>query len=174
MKHNNLKVILSIFTLLLTISIYAQGPPGGGGRGQKGGRGQERGNKPDASEILSKLDINSDGVIDKEEALKDERGNINDNFDEIDSNEDEVIDLDELKESINTKGPRKVSAKKIIKQIDDNEDGTLNELEVAAKGKLDISNNFSKIDTNQDGELDLHELKLFYSEGKKEKRKKRD
>jgi Ca2+-binding EF-hand superfamily protein len=172
MKYNKLNLVVTIFTLLLTVGVYAQGPPGGGGRGQ--GRGQERGKKPDASEILSKLDLNKDNVIDKEEASKDERGKIAEDFDEIDINDDEVIDLEELKASLDGK-PKKVSAKKIIKQVDDNKDGTLNELEIAAKNQRDLIENFDKIDTNGDGELDLEELKVFYSnKDDKPKRRKKD
>ena len=40
--------------------------------------------------------------------------------------------------------------------------------------KLDLMDNFSKIDTNSDGELDLEELKVFYSNQDKPKRKNQD
>lgn len=173
MKNNNKKIAFTIFTLLLTIGIYAQGPPGGrqgGGRDQ----GQQRGGKPDASEILSKLDTNKDKVIDKDEASKDKGGKISENFDQIDSNEDGFIDLEELKDSLNDrKPPRRVSPEKIIEQVDDNGDGTLNELEVAAKDKRELSDNFSKIDTNQDNELDIDELKAFFNLKEEEKPDKR-
>jgi Ca2+-binding EF-hand superfamily protein len=171
MKNNQLKTILTVFSMLLCFSVFAQGPPGGGGQG---GRGQQRGGTPDASEILSKLDINKDQVIDKDEAASDERGKISEDFDVIDTNEDGVIDLDELKVSLDDSKPRKISAKKIIKAVDDNGDGTLNELEVAAKKKIELSDNFSKIDTNSDGELDLEELKAFFETDDKPKRRKRD
>lgn len=175
MKNNQLKTGLTIFSMLLCFSVFAQGPPGGGGQGGRGGgRGQQRGGTPDASEILSKLDINKDQVIDKEEAANDKRGKIVEDFDVIDTNEDGVIDLDELKASLDDKKPKKISANKIIKEVDDNADGTLNELEVAAKNKIELSDNFSKIDTNNDGQLDLAELKAFYETHDKPKRKKRD
>ena len=51
---------------------------------------------------------------------------------------------------------------------------TENELEVAAKKKIELSDNFSKIDTNSDGELDLEELKAFFETDDKPKRRKRD
>ena len=176
MKNKNLKITFTIFTLLLTIGIYAQGPPGGGqggGRGQ--GQGQQRGGKPDASEILSMLDTNDDNLIDKEEASKDKRGKISEDFDEIDTNEDGFIDLEELKDSLNNIKPtrRRVSPEKLLKEVDDNEDGTLNELEVAAKEKRELSDNFSEIDTNQDGELEIEELKVFFASKEDEKPKKR-
>lgn len=175
MKNNQLKTVLTVFSMLLCFSVFAQGPPGGGGQGGRGGgRGQQRGGTPDASEILSKLDINKDQVIDKDEAASDERGKISEDFDVIDTNEDGVIDLDELKVSLDDSKPRKISAKKIIKAVDDNGDGTLNELEVAAKKKIELSDNFSKIDTNSDGELDLEELKAFFETDVKPKRRKRN
>ncbi len=171
MKTSTLQLKLSLFITLLTIGVYAQGPPGGG-RGQ--GRGQQRNSKPDASEILSLLDTNKDEVIDRDEASKDKRGKISEDFDDIDANGDDVIDLDELKASLNNKKPKQISAENIIKTVDDNNDGTLNELEVAAKNKRDLIENFKDIDTNQDNELDLDELKVFYATKEKPKRRKRD
>lgn len=180
MKNNKLKSTLTIFTLLICFSLFAQGPSGGGqggGRGQGGG--QQRGGKSDASEILSKLDTNNDDVIDKDEAANDERGKIVENFDNIDTSGDDLIDLEELKAFLNgRKKPKKVSPKKLIKEIDDDGNGTLNELEVAAKGKQNLIQNFNEIDTNEDAELDEDELKAFFEKNdekdKKSKRKKRD
>ena len=179
MNNNKLKIALSIFTLLLTIGVYAQGPPGGGrnGGGQQRG-GQQRGGQPDASEILSKLDTNNDEKISKDEASRDKRGKISEDFDLIDTNEDSFIDLAELKDSLRSgsykKKPKKVAPKKLIKEVDDNGDGTLNALEVAAKDKRELSKHFDKIDTNEDGELDLEELKVFYDKDEKPKKRKRD
>ena len=180
MNNYKLKLTHSVFALLLTISVYAQGPPGGG-RGQGGGQqrgGQQRGGKPDASKILSKLDANNDEKISKDEASQDQRGKIAEDFNEIDSNDDGFIDLEEIKDSLNNrsskKKPKKVSPKKLIKEVDDNGDATLNELEVAAKDKRELSKHFSKIDTNKDGELNLEELKAFYDKDEKPKRRKRD
>ncbi|MFD2916151.1 EF-hand domain-containing protein [Psychroserpens luteus] len=175
MKNNNIKTTITLFSFLLCFSVFAQGPPGGGqggGRGQ--GRGQEKGNKPDASEILSKLDLNKDSVIDKDEASQDKRGKISEDFDEIDTNGDEVINLEELEASLDNSKPKKISAEKIIKQVDDNGDGTLNELEVAAKNNRQLLLEFENIDTNKDHELDLEELKVFYSKMNNKKRKQRD
>ena len=180
MKKNKLKIVITISSMLLCFGVFAQGSPRGGqggGRGQGGG--QQRGEKPDASEILSKLDTNNDDKIDKDEASNDERGKIAEDFDVIDTSGDGLIDMEELKASLNgRKKPKKVSPEKLIKQIDDDGNGKLNELEVAAKGKQDLSEKFSKIDTNEDAELDLEELKAFFGKVdenvKKGKRKKRD
>jgi Ca2+-binding EF-hand superfamily protein len=161
--------------MLVCFGIFAQGTPGGhGGRNEGGqGRGQQRGGKPDASQIVSKLDTNNDDKIDKEEASKDERGKIAEDFDEIDTNDDEFIDLEELKASLKDRKPKVISAEKILKEVDDNGDGTLNELEVAAKDNKQLSKNFKEVDTNQDNELDLEELKAFYSKMNPENKKRR-
>ena len=176
MKHTKLKITFTTLTLFLNIAIYAQGPPGGGqggGKGQRGGKGEQKDEKPDASEILYQLDLNKDKVIDKDEAAEDKRGKIAEDFDQIDSNSDGVIDLDELKASLENGIP--VSAEKIIKEIDDNGDGTLNELEVAAKDNRQLITNFNTIDTNKDNVLDLEELKTFYAKHKEQpKQRKRN
>lgn len=161
------KLITAIF-ILTSINLFAQGP---GGRGGRGNGNQQRGEKPSASKILEMLDVNNDKVIDKDEASNDRRGKISEDFAEIDTNEDGVIDLDELEASLESMDkPREVSAEKVLKEIDDNEDGLLNELEVAAKDRRELINNFKIIDTDEDGQLNLEELKTFYSSMKKEKR----
>lgn len=171
MKSNRLKITLSIFSMLLCMSVYSQRQGGQRGGDRQGG---QRGQKPTAAMILEKLDTNNDEVISKEEAAKDDRKEIYDNFAEIDSNEDGVIDLEELKESLkNKKRRRKPNAKKLIKQIDDNGDGTLNKLEVAAKENRLLSKNFDEIDTNEDGELDKGELKAFFAKNEKKRKKRR-
>ena len=179
MKHKKIAIIVS--SILFSLTLFAQGPPGGGqGRGGMQGGNQQRGGKPDASEILSMLDTNDDDLIDKEEASKDRRGKISEDFEEIDANEDGFIDLEELKDSLNNRRPerKRISPEKLIKQIDDNGDGTLNELEVAAKEKRELSDNFAEIDTNEDGELDIEELNVFFDskedEKPEKKRKKRE
>ena len=112
MKNNQLKTVLTVFSMLLCFSAFAQRGGGGRGGGRGGERGQQRGGAPDASEILSKLDTNKDQVIDKDEAASDERGKMSEDFDVIDANGDEVIDLDELKASLDEKKSKKISAKK--------------------------------------------------------------
>ena len=172
---NNIKITTTFLSMLFCFTLFAQGPPGGGqGRGGMQSGNQQRGGKPDASEILSILDTNDDDLIDKEEASKDRRGKISEDFDEIDANEDGFIDLDELKDSLNDrKPPKRISPEKTIKEVDDNGDGTLNELEVAAKEKRELSDSFSEIDTNDDGELDIDELSAFFDSKKDEKLQKR-
>ena len=169
MKNYNLKMTITIFSMLLCASIFAQGS--GGQRGKRGG--QNNGGKPDASQILSKLDTNNDDKIDVDEASKDQRGRISQDFDLIDTNDDKYIDLSELKASLNGKGPKGESAERIMKEVDDNADGKLNALEIAAKEKLLLTNNFEEIDTNDDNEIDLEELKYFLSKSDKKKSKKR-
>lgn len=172
MKSKNLKITLSIFSMLLCMNVYSQRQGGRQGGGDRQG-GDQRGQKPTAAMILKKLDTNNDGVIDKEEASKDERRVIFENFAEIDTNEDGVIDLDELKASLKNKKRRKPNAKKLIKKMDDNGDGTLNKLEVAAKEDQRLLKNFEAIDTNDDGELDVKELKAFFSKNEKKRKKRR-
>lgn len=178
MKNYNFKIIITIFSTLLCFGVFAQGPPGGGQGGKNGGgqgRDQQRGGgKPDAEQILEMLDTNNDDKIDKDEASQDKKGKIVEHFEEIDINGDEFIDLEELKASLDNKKAKKVSAKKILKEVDDNGDKKLNELEVAAKGKSELSKNFEAIDTNKDHELDLEELKVFYAKDDKPNRKSRD
>ena len=169
MKTKKMKLTIAVFSMLLCLSTFAQGRQGG--RGGQGG--QQRGEKPDASKILEDLDTNNDDKINKDEASKDRRGKIAKDFDIIDANEDGFIDLEELKASLNNRGPRKVSAAQIIKEVDQDEDGFLNELEVAAKNKRRLVKNFSIIDTNQDGQLDIDELKVFYSK-RDDKKNRRD
>lgn len=175
MKTNKSKVTFTILVLLISITTFAQGPPGGqGGRGGRQGGGDQQRQKPDASEILKLLDTNNDDKIDKDEASKDKRGKISEDFDIIDANEDGFIDLEELEGSLNRKGPRKVAPKKLLKEVDQNDDGLLNELEVAAKDKRDLMEHFSEIDKNNDGQLDLEELKAFYSKNDIKKRNRKD
>lgn len=177
MKTNKAKVTFIILVLLISITAFAQGPPGGqGGRGGRQGGGDQQRQKPDASEILKLLDTNNDDKIDKDEAEKDKRGKISKDFDIIDSDEDGFIDLEELEASLDSSKPRKVSAEKLLKEVDQDENGLLNELEVAAKDKRDLMEHFSEIDENNDGQLDLEELKSFYSakDDKKKKRKEKN
>ncbi|MBU2929687.1 EF-hand domain-containing protein [Winogradskyella psychrotolerans] len=167
---NSIKVTLTILAVFINVIAFAQGPPGGGRGGGQGG--PPEGEKPDATEILKLLDTNNDDKIDKVEAVEDERGKIAKDFDEIDTNEDGFIDLEELEIELNREGPRKVTAKKLLKEVDQNEDGLLNELEVAAKDKRDLMDNFNEIDTNDDSQLDLDELEAFYSKDEDDNKKK--
>lgn len=166
---NYIKTLTTIFSMLICVTLFAQGPPGGG----RGGN-QQRGGRPDASEILSMLDTNSDDLIDKDEAAEDKRGKIAEEFDEIDNDDDGFINLEELEAFLNNKkGPKMISPEKLIEQVDDNGDSTLNELEVAAKQQQELVENFEAIDTNDDKELDVDELKAFYESKENNKKHKR-
>ena len=173
MKKRNIKLTITMFSMLLGLATFAQGPPGGGRGGSQGG-GPPKGEKPDASEILKILDTNNDDKIDKDEASKDKRGKISEDFDTIDANEDGFIDLEELEASLDSSKPRKVSPEKLLKEVDQDEDGLLNELEVAAKDKRDLMEHFSEIDVNADSQLDLEELKAFYSKDDKNKKREKN
>ena len=128
---------------------------------------RESGGVPNVTELIKEMDANGDGKLSKEEV----KGPLAEDFSKIDTNEDGVIDLDELEASLDSMDkPREISAEKVLKEIDDNEDGLLNELEVAAKDRRELVNNFKIIDTDEDGQLNLEELKTFYSSMKKEKR----
>ena len=113
MNYKKIKIAITVFSMLLCIPMFAQGPPGGGG-GRRGGSGAPKGGKPDASEILKVLDANNDDLIDKDEASKAERGKISQDFDTIDSNEDGFIDLEELESFLDSSKPKKVSAEKLL------------------------------------------------------------
>jgi Ca2+-binding EF-hand superfamily protein len=163
-----MKLRITLFSILLTFSLFAQGPPRsqGGRSGGQGKRSQKE--KPSASKIIELLDVNGDYKIDREEALKDQRGKILEDFDVIDTNEDGYLDVEEIEASLNDKKTKKISVEKIIKLVDDNGDGTLNKLEVAAKDKRQLIKEFDAIDVNKDNELDLDELNFFLRNSKEE------
>ena len=167
-----MKLRITLFSILLTFSLFAQGPPRGQGGRICGQDERSQKEKPSASKIMELLDANGDYKIDREEASKDQRGKILEDFDVIDTSEDGYLDIEEIEASLNDKKPKKISAEKIIKLVDDNGDGTLNKLEVAAKDKRQLLKEFDTIDVNKDNELDLEELKIFYSTGKKNKKTK--
>jgi len=170
MKINKLKITIGILSMLLCSSVFAQGSGRRGSR--QGGKISERG-KPDASKIIEMLDTNADDKIDIDEAAKDERGKISEDFSQIDVNGDGFIDLEELEVALDSTKPKPVSAEKILEEVDQDEDGFLNELEVAAKDKRDLMDNFKEIDVNGDSQLNLEELKAFYSKDDEGKTKKK-
>ena len=67
MKTTKIKTTITFLAIFLSVTVFAQGQ---GGRGGRQG-GEQRGGKPDASEILKMLDTNNDDMIDKDEASKD-------------------------------------------------------------------------------------------------------
>lgn len=174
MKKKDLKVIVTLFTMLFCVTVFSQRPSRGQGQGRdRGNRGGERGGKPSALQIINQLDLDKDKMIDRAETSKDEKGKIAKDFDIIDANGDEYISLEELEAALSKDGPMQMSPEKLIKVIDENGDGTLNELEVAAKDNRELSLNFSAIDTNENYELDIDELKAFFAKTDDKKRKKR-
>lgn len=172
MKNNRLKIIISIFSMLLCVSVFAQRQGGqgenrGGQRG--GGQGQQRGERPDASQILAMLDTNDDAKISKEEASKARRGKLSEDFDAIDSNEDGFLVLEELETFFNNRKPKDVSPEKIIKKADKNDDGLLSKEELSSKRNRQMLKHFEAIDTDKDSQLNLEELKVFLSKNKRRK-----
>jgi len=138
---NTIKLTTMICSLFLTFNPFAQGPPGGqGGRG--GGQDRYQKEKPNASKIMELLDSNGDSKIDKDEVSQDRRGKNSEDFYEIDANSDGFIDLEDLEASLNNRKPKEISVEKILKELDDNEDGTLNQLEIAAKKKSSAPKRF--------------------------------
>ena len=170
MKKSKLNIAITMVIMLFCLAAVAQRPQGR--QGGRNGRGQQGAAQPNVSKIFSTLDTNNDKKIDVDEASKDKRGKIAQDFDIIDTNNDKFIDFDELTEALNNDNSKRINAERVLKEVDDNKDGTLNRLEIAAKEKLDLTNNFSEIDLNQDNELDLQELKAYYAKKAKPKRKK--
>ena len=79
-----MKLRITLFSILLTFSLFAQGPTRGQG-GRSGGQDKRsQKEKPTASKIIELLDVNGDYKIDREEASKDQRGKILEDFDPTD------------------------------------------------------------------------------------------
>ncbi len=169
MKNNILKVVVLAVALVLSVPAIAQ----------QQGRGKQQ-NKPSPDQVITRLDTNNDGKIDKEEASKAPKGNLAENFDNLDSNNDGFIVLEEFK--VRTSGnknkqKRKPSPEKVFEMVDNNKDGQLDKLEVAAKDRGNLEDNFARIDTNSDDAISMDELKDFQasnkSKGKSKCNKKR-
>jgi Ca2+-binding EF-hand superfamily protein len=175
MNTTELKSVITLFALFASLTIFAQRPGGRGGmQNRSQGNRPAKNEKPDASKIMSMLDINNDNKIDVDEASKDKRGKIAENFSEIDADSNGFISLEELKASLENRKSKRISAQELIKKADDNKDGKLNELEIAVSKNKMLSDNFKTIDTNKDAELDVEEIKTFLKSKRDAKRKKRN
>ncbi len=145
--------------VLIGIGITAQA--------QEMGNSQNKKEKPTPEIILSKLDVNKDQRIDKNEAKETPRGKLyerfNERFNEIDTNADGFITLEELKAIKSLKSKREKNGKQAVhfQSIDKNEDGFLNFAEVKGSQFEILKSEFTKIDTNSDGRLHSSELRAF-------------
>ncbi|WP_136481893.1 EF-hand domain-containing protein [Cognatitamlana onchidii] len=176
MKSDILKTALAAFVFIITIDIYAQGPPGGGQMGTRGpgsGQGQQPRPRPNASQILTMLDTNDDGKISKEEASKAKKGKLLEDFDKIDTNEDGFLGLEELEAFFNHKKVKKVSPEKLIKKADKNDDGELSREELDTKRNAHLLKHFKAIDTDKNDMLSLEELEAFFLKEQSKRPKKR-
>ncbi|GEM_PF-3161434 len=175
MRHKNLKVSISIFSLLLCLGTFAQGmggPPGGqGGRNGQGRPGGQNGNaqreRPSAEQIIERLDTDDDGKISKKEAEQAERGRLAEDFDLVDLNEDGFIDLEELELFFENRRSQNIDPEKLIKKADKDKDGLLTEEELSPKKYNRLLKQFKVIDKNEDEKLSLDELKAFFERNKR-------
>ncbi len=153
------RILFSIIFLLMSISIYSQR------RRTNNSNFNNVRNAISPGKMMSLYDKNNDGGIDREEAAAITMPVFLEKFDEIDANDDEVIDSDELKKFRNKRTKKKKkkfgSSKALIKQMDINNDGKLDEFEIALKENISLRSDFSKIDTNADGFIDRKELDLY-------------
>jgi len=175
MKINILKVVVLAVALVLSVPVSAQQQ----GRGKQNKNAQH--NKPDPEQVIARLDTNSDGKIDKEEASQAQRGKLAVNFDNLDSNNDGYLVLEELEARSSgnkNKQKGKPSTEKVFEMVDNNQDGQLDKFEVAAKSKGNLEENFASIDTNTDDVISMEELNAFHesnrSKGKSKGKKKRN
>jgi len=176
MRNNILKVAVLAVALVLSVPVNAQQE----GRGKQNKNAQH--NKPDSDQVIARLDTNNDGKIDKEEASQAPRGKLVENFDNLDSNNDGYVVLEELEargaSGNKNKQKGKPSPEKVFEMVDNNNDGQLDKLEVAAKDRGRLEENFATIDTNSDDAISMEELKVFHesnrSKGKSNGKKKRN
>lgn len=162
-------ILVIIGFVLISINLKAQqgGRMGQSGQGMRGG-----GQRPSAEQILERLDQDGDGKISKSEASEAQRGKLSENFDMLDANSDGYIDIEELDGGAKKKQSGDKRAKGLMKSIDANNDNQLDELEVAASEKLEIKNNFSKIDSDSDGYIIEDELRTYFKDENSSKKKK--
>ena len=77
---------------------YEEARPQGGGQRPRGGQGQ----RPNATELISKMDTNKDGKLSKDEV----KGPLSEHFSKVDSDKDGFITKEELEKGQNQNGQR--------------------------------------------------------------------
>jgi Ca2+-binding EF-hand superfamily protein len=159
--------LLALSAALLPFSLQAQSD-------NADGNGQDRQGPPSLEQILERMDTDDNGMISKEEA----KGPLSKRFDKIDLNSDGQLSPKELM-SLKKKGdkPEQAGAEgrggpqgresgQKLKEADTDENGTLSKDEVTAAGLEKILENFDKIDSNSDGELDREEMRAMLKHAK--------
>ncbi len=111
--------------------------------------------KQNVEEVFKKRDKNEDGKLEKSELV----GIISNDFERVDTDEDGFLTLEEFKKAPRfnrqNRGRRgRPNIDEMMTKMDSNQDGKLSEEE--AKGPL--AKRFAKIDTNEDGYLTKDEL----------------
>ncbi len=120
------------------------------------------GKKPAKSnnvQLFDKLDLDKNGKISKDEAMKSNNERFTGNFDRIDTNKDGNVSREELKNSknqVNTTAQTQKS-KESNPKLDANNDGKISHDEAYKSGNQYYINNFEKLDTNKDGFISKEE-----------------
>lgn len=154
LKKKQMKRLASIGVVLIVTLCAAAGE-------QKVNNNIIRNNQPNPEELIKQLDSNKDGKISKEEA----KGPLKEDFSIVDKNADGFITLEELKdapkqENFNHERPK---PEDLLTKLDLNKDSKISKEE--AKGPL--GEDFQTIDTNNDGFINLEELKNVKNPKKK-------
>lgn len=156
MKCNRLKVNLFLVIITCLFALVSNGQPSN--------RGQNKQQRPSVEELFKMMDANEDGKLSLEEV----KGPLKNDFSKVDVDENGFITKEELekapkpnrqggkqeKQSREKGNAEKLSTTEIFKKMDTDNDGKLSEKEV--KGPL--AKDFSKIDANEDGFLSKEEL----------------
>jgi len=111
-----------------------------------GGPGRPGGGQFNPREAFTRLDVNKDGKLGKDEA----KGPFQENFDRFDANKDGFLSEDEIARP----GGGQFNPREIFARLDENKDGKLSESE--AKGQF--KENFLRLDSNADGFVTEEEI----------------
>jgi len=115
--------------------------------------------KSNNGQLFDKLDLDKNGRISKDEAMKSNNERFTGNFDRIDTNKDGNVSREELKSSknyVNTT-PQPQKNKDSNPKLDANNDGKISHDEAYKSGNQYYINNFEKLDTNKDGFISKEE-----------------